>query len=591
MVNLDEEKKQETYTFGDLKKDACIFFSIPLQFFKYHSIINEKNEVFSKRYLVWEFHSEVFEKKKRNLEWEKIELIDRMSIFFNRKTNLNDFHSDKVIDFEKKVIEDKKTYINSNNRIFVSDLENYFMFYLKIEAFFNLFKSTNLEEKLIKERHNARVQKWRENWRQEAIKLDLDTEDRVAREVEHQNLEDLNLKEKLKGVKSEKSKKIIYNPYHLYKLRLLNFINFYFTILIAGFIFVYYFQRDKTNKLLSTNIDSVIKEYFFYNPNYKNFYYSAYKERDVSKFKNSMLNKISLGVFVDILLGNLIAPKTLNLNKKSSSFSYKFTQDLFDKDNPYRHFRGIVFDFQSITGEKKSYDVFDILGKNNTSLSYGPYTEIRQSNNPRKFDYMKYIPLNESRMHESFKFDNLIKEELLICNNCFTNKEIIFDNNIPNNSTTKGDLYTYKFGGYSFMFHPNYLTKSDYYNLLNTLRVFFTKEDLRLFTIFFDIYLDTFDIYYRTKISFEFNEVAGISAHVFTRFVPVNTNIDPFYSIINYILISFIIIIFLKAIFNIIVSNMISKESRGSNYLHYYDIIISVIFAILEFNFYLITLR
>lgn len=608
LTSLENIEKQKTYTFGDLKKEACNYFSIPVAYFKYFSIVNDRFQVFSSSYLVWDFHKVACEKNQKTLEYEHIELIDRMSIFFNRQTNLNDFHADKNINFNINPNEDKRLYLNTLESNFKTDLEDYFLFLLKVEGLKKIFdKGDKIQEKKLKERFEERVSKWKQKWNIEAAKLQLDTEEKVGKEEEYEILERKNYEEKLKKLRKKKDPKIYMNVFELYKFRLINFLNFSFSILIIGLMFIYYSHKDTINLESAFNIDKVLKDYFLFNPLYKDFYFSSKFATNYDSFGITMKDKNNILIFMEILLGNILALSKTEFNSLSSSinnennigttsssnnnfffktnniFSKSYNDVFFKKDSIYSIFKSVAFDFKTTSASKLGLDFIDVMDDNNTAIGFKEFSTFDEKTFPKLMNYSNFR--NRNGNTEKIDFSGILNNDIFICDNCFSRKLVFYELINFLNSTNHGELSSYEFGGFTFYFNPLYLTRNDYYNLMNIARKTFMDQELRFFSILFDINVNGYNCYYRVKISFEFTTIGNTISNIKTDIIPLEFNQSGYYEIIEILWFFLNFILIVKSIFNILSQRVIAKQSQSSNYLYYYDLGIVVLFVFLEIYF------
>jgi hypothetical protein len=180
LINLDNEEKKNKYTFKDLKEEACDLFAIPKDLRKSYHIVNDKMFVYSYRTKVWDIHKMAVENNRNTLTWAHMELLDKMSIFMNRSTNINN----KEVNLSKIMIDNEVTKPSNHNEIneneiFKSELEDYVQIYRRAESLYLFFKK-DVEKEQIKNKFKERTKQFEEE-RIKALKdLELNDDEEIT---------------------------------------------------------------------------------------------------------------------------------------------------------------------------------------------------------------------------------------------------------------------------------------------------------------------------------------------------------------------------------------------------------------------------
>ena len=539
IISFNDENKQKTYTFGKLRNDACKMWNIPeSQREKFH-IMNEQKEIYSSIALVWEVHMDLLFLSNWKRIFEYFELVDVTTIRENKEEEKRD---DSPIDSDKKK-EDEVTYIT--NKEFTSSIEEYSLFYRKIEGIIQTFKKDQELEKM-KRNHLQNLEKIKK--RQE--------ENLYNTNVEQYEKEILNEKEEIEKYKdmvfehSHKREPPIYvSPLNVLLLRQLGFLNFVFHLLLA---FSFFCNVDNIFLFTPSQIiqtKTILSNALFFNPMLKHFFANeeAYDAKDLNKLINT---KKDLLIWFKIVLNNMFFPSPLRDNKTEFDLDY-YNNFLFLNTSVYELLLGsrIIFKFANQIDQENGL-LFNISKELPEDLKmkspfFSEHTEFNEAIVLEDLDEINDVISSNTKNQCSMEYQyfNFTK----------TNKIYFkYNNEIDQIKLTSTKLYEYEKNGFMLALSDN-MTKLEMSAIIQLMKdkILFSKA-LRAIIINMNIINPFSENLIKTDVLFEISPFGSIFAkitYIFIDILEYDKASGIAFKKFVYVLIA---LYFLKVIFNII---------------------------------------
>jgi hypothetical protein len=585
LINLDTDEKKQNFTFKNLKDSACEFWNIPKDIQKKYHIVNGKLNVFCPGIKVWDIHKIAIENSRGGINFAHIELLDKMSIFMDRQTDINRglIPKSKIISAVEANNINHTINLNiiSSYEIFQSEIEEYVSSYRRFEAVKKLFYKDKEKEKIKLDYKNklqelevekVKLQEQEEDGENIQERLSTEQLDKKFKDMKH--AEKKNMKENLKKMKRKLEPPIYISMFDIYKFRLMKFWFFLLTLLSAISVYYYYNHNGTLNIEASNEMRRTLDLAILFNPVYKNFIDkgNAYTNKD---FPEMIRSKQDVILYLDLLFNNLAINSNLTMGPFNQTDKYN---NYFSKQEiVYEMFSGVRL-MSKLRQHKNSTQaqaetIFQIPSTMTPYLYY--FTDISSSNG----EETRPIILNTTGRDMNL----LTQFEEEICVDCFTNQTLKYALD-PKMTNIQGKFGIYANGGYFFVVNPYLLNRKIFHEIVETIKIpMILNDNCNAFIISFNV----LNIYYATLIPydiiFEFSVNGDVQTTVQANILDTGWNPSPFWKIIMYFTYFQQTFFALNLIARIIMRSLVSSKAKKVGFLIIiYDSLLFFLFIVLE---------
>jgi hypothetical protein len=573
LINLDTETKREQYTMKDLKEEACNIFNIPKEIRKQYNIVNDKLFVYSSRIKVWDIHKVALENNKNSLTWAHMELLDKMSIIMDRNTNIN---KDSNV---SKLLVDHETNSSNLNRIkegtFYSEIEEYFVMYVRWESLINFFKKDLELEKMNKE--FVQIKKdLEEEKKKKKDECEYNPKKEENDEIKVENRynemiqnEESKHKERIKKHKNQPKPPIYMSQIHVHYLRLLKFWNLLFSIIMAVSFYMFQNMSGSIDIRESYDLNNFLKSVFIFNPMYKIFLRNQNAYTKTFAFEEIVRTKQDMMLWLDIIFNNLVMNNGLD-NDNHAQEGIDTYNNFFQKSNTiYEILGGIKFECKLVQSAGSFPDTNYIkLGSNITSTFqvYDEYEIYKEETAPQ--------PLNSFNIRN---FTDPYDEN--ICSKCFS-KNKLPNINLTNDIETEGNFADFSEGGYYLYMNNMIMNRTVFNEIYNIFRQsFILNSQFRQLRISFN----ALHVYHNTiikfELMFEFSTIGDTQVSVTTDYLDTGSNESEFYKFLEIFIFFQMSFFSLSIVYRLFTTYLIRNITKLWSYTSIiYDILILTLF-------------
>lgn len=547
-IDFTDKYKQKTYTFDDLKRDSCNYWSIDYKIRNQYMIIDDQKFVFSLRLLVYDiFLKRTLKCKDKTALRLQFELVEKSKIFYSGKSGIenkrNQFRKYEIVDLNQQSELANENSIQTQfikkSSTFVSDIEEYVYFIYRIEAVQSLF-SKEEKEGVIKENENNDTNS-NQNNKEEIKESENSSQIEDIKNTEEREEEERQKKIKEQNNKKQEPKKSKLQPplyislYDLHKFRLFKCYSIFCSFLLIIFSILNAFYIGEISITERVQIKEALLKALF-NPLLS----TCFKNGD--KFEKQHLDEIiikknELLMWLDIVFSNFafITEAQLededNYNPETKEYFLNTNQTYYELVGIIRFAyqkMNIIYDLKAEYGYIKP-NILDILRQNYSDFSSNEkYNTLTKSLKPLHLEYITdresdkyntiYAPLYDSNNIINFENNsticgsNFIEHCISENNDGYMNYDYLNEEPITNFNGKFGD---YSGNGYYLSYNVDDIsTEAFKFSMMYLKRSIFLEEGLRLFTIDLNVVHSYLRYIAHVSIFFEFSNVGNIRTKI-----------------------------------------------------------------------------